>query len=159
MELSRNKKIILVIIFTLAFAGIYFFLSVYMNANVYRAHEGLVLNEDQVVAEEVLIVIAGERHISLTKDNVIYGTVTIADGATYNIMLTDDGKGYRGTIYEGFGASNLVEVGEINATSGLKELYITLDEIDEKYGSGSVVYGPALSLEEAQAIQKVLSTK
>ncbi len=159
MELSKNKKIMLVIISAIALIGIYIFLGSFMNASVYRAHEGVVVKADQVVAEKVLVVIAGERQMNLFKDNVIYGTVKVAEGETYNIMLTENGEGYQGKVYEGFGASNLVEVGEINATSGLKELYITLDELDEAYGSGSILYGPAVNHEDAQAIWKLLSDK
>lgn len=159
MEISTSKKIILFIIFVIVLVGIYFFLSYYMSADVYRAHEGVIVKDNQIVEEEVLIIIAGERKTKLFEKKMIYGTVTIVDGAKYNIMLTDDGDVYRGEIYEGFGASNLVEVGKINATSGLKEINISLDNIDEKYGSGSILYGPASNLEEVQAIHNMLNDK
>ncbi len=153
------KKILIVIVAALALIGIYLFLSTYMSASVYRAHEGVVVQDNEVVADKVMIVVAGERKYSLFKPDVIYGTVTVDDGTTYHMILTDDGTSYLGKVYDGFGASNLVEVGEMRSTSGLKELYLSLKDIDEEYGSGSILYAPATNFEDAQAIKDSLIIK
>lgn len=146
-----NRKI-LILIFAVAFVITFVFFSDSMNANVFQAHDGIVVKNNEIVDSGITVVAAGELQRKLLAGNTIYGTLRIDKQPPLNFVLTNNKGVYQGAIYEGQGNSNLVEVGKLSASSGLKSLQVELTGIEDQHGKGSILYAPATTLDEAQKL-------
>lgn len=147
-----NRKI-LVVILALAFVVTFIFFSDSMDASAFQVHEGVVVKNGELVATGLKVQAAGGLKRKFLAGSTITGTLRIDNQPPYYFVLTNSKGVYEGTVYEEQN-NNMVEVGKISTTSGLKTLRADLTVIEAQYGAGSVLYAPAKTLEDVQTLDK-----
>ncbi|MEC0204838.1 hypothetical protein P4H39_19720 [Paenibacillus lautus] len=147
---KRNTYIIVIIIVLITTAYLYF-----SPTTVHKEMEGLIYSFNSNFEKKTQIVIAGKSNRNVFSRDSFIGQLVVDDDLSYDIELYyEDGKLF-GTITTFSEDAMLNSVGSVMATKKLDYIWITLNDINEKYGiQEGYIFSPADSKEEANELIK-----
>lgn len=122
---------------------------------VHKEMEDLIYSFDSNFEKKTQIVISGKSNRSVFSRDSFIGELVVDDDLSYDIELYYDGGKLLGTITTFSKDATLNSVGNVMATKELDYLWISLNEINEKYGiQEGYIFSPADSKEEANELIK-----
>lgn len=140
--------VIIIVLVTIAYLG-------FSPTAVHKEMEGLIYSFDSNFEKKTQIVISGKSNRNVFSRDSFIGQLVVDDDLSYDIDLYyEDGKLF-GTITTFSEDEMLNSVGSVMATKKLDYIWITLNDINEKYGiQEGYIFSPADSKEEANELIK-----
>ena len=123
----------------------------------YSAQEDgrLIYSFDSNFEKKTQIVISGKSNRNAFSRDSFIGELVVDDDLSYDIELYYDGGKLFGTITTFSKDATLNSVGNVMATKELDFIWISLNDINEKYGiQEGYIFSPADSKEEANELIK-----
>lgn len=147
---KRNTYIVVIIIALVTISYLYF-----SPTTVHKEMEGLVYSFDSDFERKTQMVISGNSNRNVFSRDSFIGELVVDDDLSYDVELYYDGGKLFGTITTFGKDAMLKSVGSVMATKELEYIWITLNDINEKYGiQEGYIFSPADSKEEANNLIK-----
>ncbi|MEC0170397.1 hypothetical protein [Paenibacillus graminis] len=127
--------------------------------HVEREYESVIYSNDTKIVKNTGIRLTGEtiRGLLLFTKSTFSGTLTVDGDLYYKVKLKDSGGYYLGVLTDFNADSSTRTTGVITASKKLDRFWITLTDLDKRYGLGhdeGNISGPASTLEEAKQVRK-----
>ncbi|RUS47938.1 hypothetical protein [Cohnella sp. AR92] len=103
--------------------------------------------------QKTSITLKGKLHRDPFGGDLILGEITVDKDLKYHIKLRDNRTHFFYPLMETNGA-NLRTIGTVYVSRDIKDIWLKLDAIDERYRIDGYVFGPASTREEANKLIK-----
>ncbi len=148
-----NKRIIVLLFVGIALVSIaclYF-----KPTSVYKEMNGLIYSFDSDFERETQIIVSGEITRRLFSGDVFAGEIKIDHDFSHHVELNYEGGKYFSSIVTESDHALLTTIGTVMATRKFDYIWVTLNELDEKYGiQEGYIFSPAITKEEANELIK-----
>lgn len=147
---KRNTYIVVIIIVLVIIAYLYF-----SPTAVHKEMEVLIYSFDSNFEKKTKMVISGKSNRNVFSRDSFIGELVVDDDLSYDIELYYDRGKLFGTITTFSKDATINSVGNVMATKELDYIWISLNDINEKYGiQEGYIFSPADSKEEANELIK-----
>jgi hypothetical protein len=150
---KKNIYILLLGIALITIVYVYF-----SPTRVYKEMNGLIYSIDSDFNKKTQIVVSGEIIRRLFANDVFVGEITIDNDISHRVELNYEGGKFFSPIVTEDENALLTTIGTVMATKKFDYIWLTLRDIDDKYGiHEGYIFSPANTKEEAnERIKRVL---